>query len=76
MMSEALDDTQIMVRMEHVRGANLCSRGSRAWFQKYDLSWDEFLTTGISADRILATGDAFAVRVVEVAREEAKNGRR
>jgi hypothetical protein len=74
-MSDTLDDNSIMVTMRHVRGADLCSRGSREWFRKYDLSWDEFLTTGISATRILATGDAFAVRVVEVARQEARDGR-
>ena len=66
-----LPDDQIMVSMRHVRAADLCSRGSRNWFEKYGLSWNEFLTTGISADRILATGDAFAVRVVDIARAES-----
>lgn len=69
-------DDEIMVNMSHVRGINLCSRGSRDWFRKYGLSWDEFLTTGISVTRIAATGDALALQVVEVARQEARDGRR
>lgn len=69
-----ISDEELMITMRHVRAADLCSRGSRNWFEKYGLSWNEFLTTGISADRILATGDAFAVRVVEKARMEINNG--
>ncbi len=73
-MTDQIPDEQILVTMRHVRGANLCSRGSRHWFDKYGLSWNEFLTTGISADRIAATGDAFAMRVVEIARAESNGG--
>jgi hypothetical protein len=35
------------------------------------LSWTEFVTTGIPESRILATNDALALPVVEVARKEA-----
>lgn len=48
-----------------------CRKGGRAWFQKHNLSWSDFVANGIEADDLLETGDAFAVAIVEHARKEA-----
>lgn len=66
----------IMVHMRHVRAAKLCSKGARAWFEQYGLSWNEFLSNGMSADDLEATGDALALRVTAIARKEASHGER
>jgi hypothetical protein len=73
----------VIVRLEHlsgVRGFNarpgLCRKGARAWFARYQLDWDAFRKHGIDADTLLATGDAFAIAVVEHVRtQEATRGR-
>lgn len=59
---------QVIVRMEHVRAARMCSRGARAFFARHNLDWHTFIKDGLPAEVIAATGDAMALQVVEVAR--------
>lgn len=54
--------------MADIRAALMCSRGARMFFERYGLDWSEFLKHGIPADQLEATGDAMALKVVEVAR--------
>ena len=65
----------VMVRISHLRKAELCSSGARRWFNSYGFSWNDFLQNGKSADELEATGDPLALKVVAIAREEAANGR-
>lgn len=58
----------VIVRMEHVRAARMCSRGARAFFVRHNLDWQTFIKEGLPAEVIAATGDAMALQVVEVAR--------
>lgn len=58
----------VMVKMEHVRAARMCSRGARAFFVRHGLDWERFLREGLPAEQIEATGDAMAIQVAEVAR--------
>lgn len=46
----------------------MCSRGTRAFFERHGLDWNAFLHEGIPGSKLEATGDAMAKRVVEVAR--------
>lgn len=64
----------MLIRMEHVRAANLCSRGARAWFKRYNLNYNLFLTQGYPEATILGTGDALGQIVVDVARKLATEG--
>ena len=66
----------IVVEIRHIRAADLCARGARAWFEKYGLSWSDLLEGGLPVEVIEATGDALAYRVAAIAREEAAHGRR
>jgi hypothetical protein len=56
------------VTMRHIRAAKLCRRGTKAFFERHDLDWIDFLKNGIEAEKLAATGDAMALRVVEIAR--------
>lgn len=55
------------IKMEHIRQARMCSRGTRDFFKRHDLDWDAFLKEGIDEELLLATGDTMARQVVEVA---------
>lgn len=58
----------VVVTMAHIRKARMCSRGTRTFFIRHGLDWQQFLKEGIPAEKLEATGDAMALRVVEVAR--------
>lgn len=58
----------VTVTMAHIRKARMCSRGTRAFFQRHGLDWDSFLREGVPARALADTGDAMALQVVEVAR--------
>lgn len=58
----------VLVRMEHIRAARMCSGGARAFFEAHGLDWVAFLREGIDAQKLLATNDEMARQVVEVAR--------
>lgn len=64
--------TQVHVR--HIRAANLCTRGTRAWFKKNGLDYNRFIAEGLPEESFIETGDPLAMRPVEVARKEAERG--
>lgn len=70
-----MNDADIMVTMRHVRQAQMCSRGIRIFAARHGFDMRSFLLEGISADKLIATGDAMALQAVEAARVEASNGR-
>lgn len=49
-------------------GYGYCHKGAREFFKKYDLNWQEFcFGKGISASKLLKTGDQLAVQLVKFA---------
>lgn len=58
----------VTVTIDDVRAAGLCVNGTRVWFARHDLDFRAFLREGCTAETLLATGDAMALRVVERAR--------
>ena len=56
------------VTIDDVRAAGLCVNGTRVWFARHDLDFRAFLREGCTAETLLATNDAMALRVVERAR--------
>ena len=60
---------EVIVTIAHVRAAGLCVHGTRTWFARRGLDFRAFLAQGLPASLLLATGDAMAARVVEVARQ-------
>jgi hypothetical protein len=67
-----MTDEIVIVRMVHIRQAKMCSNGTRDFFNRHGLDWQEFLKEGVDAEKLRATGDAMALKVVKV----AENGRR
>lgn len=57
-----------IITMTDIRRAKMCSRGARDFFIKHDLDWSLFLKEGIEAEKLIGTGDAMAIKVVEVYR--------
>lgn len=66
MTDDGLDE--VIVTMAHIRQAQMCSRGARAFFVRHGLDWASFLRGGVPARALAETGDAMALHVVEVAR--------
>ena len=60
--------TSVIVTIDDVRAVGLCVNGTRVWFARHDLDFRAFLRDGCTADTLLATGDAMALRVVDHAR--------
>lgn len=59
----------LIITMRDIRAAKMCSRGARTFFNRHGLSFETFLREGLPAEDLMATGDAMAIRVCEVARE-------
>jgi len=57
----------MIITMRDVRRAKMCSHGARAFFKRHGLDWSAFLRSGVDSSVVLATGDAMAAKVVEVA---------
>lgn len=62
--------TEIRATMRHIRHCRMCSRGTRAFFEKHGLDWTEFLKHGVLVEVLEATGDAMAKQVADAARAE------
>lgn len=60
----------VIVTMEHIRAAKICSSGARTFFNRHGIDWTAFLNDGVPEEVLLQTGDAQAARVVEIARAE------
>lgn len=58
-------NADVTVIIDDVRAAGLCVNGTRVWFARHDLDFRAFLREGCTAETLLATGDAMALRVVE-----------
>ena len=56
------------VELRHLRPAGKCIRGSIAFCKRHDIDWKDFTRNGIPAKRLIDTGDAMALHLVEVAR--------
>ena len=61
-----------MITMRDVRAAKMCSRGGRKFAERHGLDWQRFLKEGIPEEELLATGDAMAIRLVEVSNVRRK----
>lgn len=62
----------VIVTMRDIRACKMCSGGTREFFARHSLDWNKFLTEGIPAEELEATGDAMALQVVEAARGRQK----
>lgn len=61
-MTEAPDDP--IITIDDIRKAGHCAAGAKTWFAAHGLDFRDFLTSGIPASTLLATGDGLAEQVV------------
>lgn len=66
---------EVIVTMRHVRQAQVCASGAKAFFERHDLDWRDFVKNGISSATLEAIGDPFALKCVVAARAEMQRGR-
>jgi hypothetical protein len=59
----------MIITIDDVHKAGLCSRGARQWFALYGLDYSAFLREGgIHIDRLSNVDDALSRKVIEVAK--------
>lgn len=56
------------VRIEHLRTAQKCVKGTRQWFDRYGLDWNRFIHEGYPVSEIEATGCPMARKIAKIAR--------
>ena len=64
----------IQVFPKHAQRIGLCVSGQRTWMLEHGFEWRVWITQGLPASVLEATGDDFALRTVAQARAEAGNG--
>lgn len=62
------EEQVVMVRMDDVRSAHMCSRGARTFCARYGIDWSTFLAEGVSSARLEEIGDHMGLQALEVAR--------
>jgi hypothetical protein len=60
-----------IVTLAHARTLGYCASGMRAFSVAQALDWQQFRTEGLPASVFEGTGDAMAIRVAALAREQA-----
>lgn len=60
----------ILLHPHHIHKAGYCSRGACAWAKRYNINYTQFVMHGIDVTLIEAVGDAFAMEVCKIARDE------
>lgn len=64
----------MLIRIDDIIKAGICASGARRWFHAHGLDFRDFMKNGISAEDLLATGDAYAEQVVARKLEREANG--
>lgn len=69
-----------LVHLRHARmirrpgGRPLCRGGIEAWCTRYGIDWNDFTGSGVAGELIVATGDAYAQKLIENAQKEQDDG--
>lgn len=70
----------LIVKVAHARSITTygqegyCVPGMIKFFERHNLDFRSFCRHGIDSEKLLATGDAMAIEVVNVAKREARRG--
>lgn len=71
--------TEPRIHMRHVRALRgrgvTCTPGIRTWCAANKVDLRKFATEGCAGEDALRIGDAFSLRLLEIARKEAANAR-
>lgn len=67
-MTQLVNMTHARAFGREQRSQGWCTAGIRAFARRYNLDFDAFCREGIPAEQLEATGDHFALKLVEYAR--------
>lgn len=62
-----MDD--IIVTLADAKELNYCNKGIRKKLKQFNLSWNEFITTGIPLSKLEHIDDAMLIDVINVAKQ-------
>lgn len=62
--------SELRVWPRHIRAAKICMAGSRDFFAKHDLDWNDFLANGIPVAVLEEIGNPIALSAAAEARKE------
>lgn len=62
----------LIITAVHARRAGYCLSNCRPFFARHGLDFRDFIRNGIDAEKLLATGDDMAARVVALAQRDAE----
>ncbi len=63
--------TPLRVTVQDLRRARYCLAGARPWFRRHGFDWQDFLTHGIAAERLMAADATLARPVIRAAEARA-----
>lgn len=72
LVSEQQQNNTVTVRVKHLSSLGYCRRGGRKFFKRFGLDWNDFLDHGISSETLEKTGDAMAIKLIEVVRGQGR----
>ena len=58
------------VKMSDMRAVGYCRRGVKAFLESHGIDWNVFISEGVPAELLEATGDAQALKVVDYVRKQ------
>ena len=64
----------MIILVKDVKAAGFCASGARKWFDRYGLSWADFVSSGVDAQVFRDLNDAYGNRVL--AETEKRYGQR
>ena len=59
----------VIVTVQDLRSCAFCAKGARRWFEFHNLDWQTFISAGLPAETLAATGDAQALMAIEAAKK-------
>lgn len=66
--------TPLIITVTDIRKQGYCVVGIKQWFASHKLNFSSLLQQGVESDKLLATGDELARKVVEAKMKAATDG--
>lgn len=63
------------ITAQHCQQLGYCMKSVKPWFASHGLDFRDFVRNGIEPEKLLATNDEYARKIVAHAQEESGNGR-
>ncbi len=71
-----MPDEPLIITVTDIRKQGYCVAGIRTWFSSHKLDFRSFLQHGVESDKLLATNDELARKVVEAKLKAQTDGQK